>query len=214
MILLTLILITHGIELECSEPLQDQRQKQTKQQLRENSKTLGVLFALDKPFKALYTFGMETSESKIPEPMSLEEFEQLSPEEQAEQLRKLSASLMPNLHDFIEAGIKHYKDQAYIPTEEQVNKKFWKDHTIEELIAIPNEHRLKWLYDTFREYYKEGASGFWDWEDNENRVNAAAKIAQNTYWLILAVEVTKKRWPDGSCRNLKYSKRKRKYRRT
>lgn len=147
--------------------------------------------------------------------MSLEEFEKLTPEEQNEQCRKLIESITPkDILDFMENGIKYYKEQAYIPTEEQVNKKFWKDHTIKELIAIPNEHRLKWLYDTFREYYKEGASVFWDWEDNENRVNAAAKIAQNIYWLILAVEVTKKRWPDGSCRNLKYSKRKRKYRRT
>lgn len=182
------------------------------QKLRENSKTLGVLFALDKPFKARYTFGMETSESKIPEPMSMEEFEKLTPEEQAEQLQKLRESITPkDILDFMENGIKYYKEQAYIPTEEQVCDKFWKEHTFEELTAVPNERRLKWLYDIFREYYNEGASGFWDWQDNDNRIRAAAKTANGIYTMSLAVEIAKKHFPDGACRNLKYSKRKRKH---
>lgn len=92
----------------------------------------------------------------------------------------------------LQAGIKFYKDQAYIPTEEHVCQKFWKEHTMEEVRAIPNEHRLKWLYDIFREYYNEGASGFWDWKDNDNRINVAAKTADGIYIASLAVEIAEK----------------------
>lgn len=136
---------------------------------------------------------METTDSKIQPPMSLEEFEQLSPEEQAEQIRKTIENITPeDILDSVNAIIQEYKNQATIPTEEQVCDKFWKEHTLEEVSAVPNEKRLKWLYDIFREYYEEGASGFWDWQDNDKRTRAAVKTANDIYFMSLATEIAKK----------------------
>lgn len=116
-----------------------------------------------------------------------------------------------NIKDWLDASINEYKKQAYMPTEEQILKKFWKERTWDDVLAVPNVHRSVWLYDTLRECYQEGASPFWDWEDNDKRVYAAAKLAEELYITSLMIQVTKKRFPDGACRNLKYNKRKRKH---
>lgn len=116
-----------------------------------------------------------------------------------------------DVKEWLEASINEYKKQAYMLTEEQILKKFWKERTWDDVIDCPNEHRLLWLYETLRECYQEGASLFWDWEDNEKRINAAAKLAEEIYIASIATEIAKKHFPDGACRNLKYSKRKHKH---